>query len=36
MKAQHWFGIVLLVLIGYFLGVWFPGMGSKLVSKVTG
>jgi hypothetical protein len=30
----HWGMIVLFLIIGYLLGVWFPGPGSRLRTAV--
>lgn len=36
MKAQHLIGVVVLLAIGYGLGVFFPGLGQKVKSMVSG
>lgn len=33
---KHWIWTIALVLIGYFIGVYYPGPGSRIASKVTG
>lgn len=35
MKGWHW-GIIIAVLVGYALGVYFPSVGASLKSKVGG
>lgn len=35
MKTWHW-GIIIAVLIGYALGVYFPSFGAGIKSKVSG
>jgi hypothetical protein len=36
MQPKHIIGIVVLIAVGYLLGVKFPAFGSSVVSKVTG
>ena len=33
MKSWHW-GIIIAVIIGYFVGVMFPAVGQQLKAKV--
>jgi hypothetical protein len=35
-KTHHWISAVLLLVIGYAIGVWKPGIGQHLKAKVTG
>jgi hypothetical protein len=35
-KKGHWFGAVVILLVGYLIGVFYPGPGQKLKSKVSG
>lgn len=35
-KKGHWFGALILLLIGYAIGVWKPGIGQQLKAKITG
>jgi hypothetical protein len=34
MNGYHWTGILVLLVIGYFLGVFFPAPGMALRGKV--
>lgn len=36
MKAKHWIGVFVVLLVGYVLGVKYPQLGSQLKSKVAG
>lgn len=36
MNGYHWGAILAFLLIGYFLGVWFPGPGSKVRAAIGG
>lgn len=36
MKKSHWVGAVIVLLVGYALGVFFPGPGQTVKGKVTG
>lgn len=34
MGAKHWFGIAVLLFLGYLLGVKFPSFGHSALAKV--
>lgn len=36
MQVQHWVMIAVVLIVGYTLGVKFPGFFNMAVSKVTG
>lgn len=36
MKKAHWFGALVVLLVGYFVGVKYPDLFSSLKAKVTG
>lgn len=36
MKAKHWIGVLVLLVIGYAIGVKWPTIGQQLKSKVAG
>lgn len=36
MKRHHWIGALVLLLLGYFAGVLWPGPGEKVKAKVSG
>lgn len=35
MKTHHWIGVAVLLLLGYFAGVFWPGPGEKLKERVS-
>jgi hypothetical protein len=36
MKGKHWFGVAVLLLVGFAVGLRFPGaLGSKVQSTVS-
>jgi len=35
-KKGHWFGALILLLVGYAIGVWKPGIGQQVKAKITG
>jgi len=36
MQSRHWIMIIVVLVIGYALGIYFPSYGQKAVSAVTG
>ncbi len=34
MNGYHWTGVLVLLLIGYFLGVYMPGPGTAVRAKL--
>lgn len=36
MKTKHWIGLAVLLLIGYAIGVGWPGPGQTLKGKLAG
>lgn len=36
MKTHHWIGAVIILVIGYAIGVKFPGLFGKLKGMVSG
>lgn len=36
MKKSHWVGAVIVLIVGYALGVFFPGIGQTVKNKVAG
>lgn len=36
MKKSHWIGAVIVLLVGYMIGVFYPGPGQTLKGKVAG
>lgn len=34
MKAHHWFGLFVVLFIGYMAGIFFPALGTKLRSTI--
>lgn len=36
MKKQHWIGALILLALGYFAGVMYPGFGQSVKAKVSG
>lgn len=36
MKKAHWVGVVVVLLVGYAIGVFYPGPGQKLKDKIVG
>jgi len=35
MKKSHWIGALVVLLVGYALGLFFPGPGEKLKAKFS-
>jgi len=35
-KKHHWFGAIVLLVIGYFVGVKYPSLFQNLKAKVAG
>jgi hypothetical protein len=36
MKAHHWIGAIVILIVGYYLGVKFPGAASSITGAVSG
>jgi hypothetical protein len=36
MKKSHWLGAVIVLLVGYALGIFFPGPGQAVKGKIAG
>lgn len=36
MQKQHWLMLVVVLLIGYALGIYFPSYGQKAIASVGG
>lgn len=36
MRGHHYLGIFLLLVLGYFIGINYPGPGSMVISKIRG
>lgn len=36
MKKYHWLGAVVLIVIGYIVGVMYPGIGEHVKDKISG
>lgn len=34
MLAKHWIMLLVVLIVGYFIGVKFPGTGNKIVGAV--
>jgi hypothetical protein len=34
MTRYHWGGMLVLLLLGYFVGVWYPGPGAMVRAKI--
>jgi hypothetical protein len=34
MTRYHWGGIVALLLLGYLIGIWYPGPGVQLRTRI--
>lgn len=36
MKKSHWLGAAVLIVVGYIIGVMYPGIGERVKSKISG
>ncbi len=36
MKSHHWLMVVVILVVGYLIGVWMPQYGQGIVAKLKG
>lgn len=35
MNTRHWVSVAIVLVIGYFLGIYFPAYGNKAVTQIS-